>query len=183
MGANIAIQLITVGGTLGGAGLAALANTYLEHRRQYQTRELETLRLAAEHTKWLRDERLKAYAAFSLAGEEILQFVRSDMSALIEPGNINRLEDIQIRWRELRTELRKAYNQVLLFGGDQARSVSHHLWRTARDGGNDFLSEIDDRPRTSAAEAELTERIKTLTSRLGTAGERFLETCRRDLQQ
>ena len=47
--------------------------------------ELESLRLSSERAKRLREERMKAYAGFSLAGEEVQQFIRSELPVLIGP--------------------------------------------------------------------------------------------------
>jgi hypothetical protein len=74
-------------------------------------REMESLRLASEHAKWLRDERQKSYAGLSLAGKDVLQFIRSEMPMLIGPSGVGRREATAARWIELRTELRKAYNR------------------------------------------------------------------------
>jgi hypothetical protein len=87
MATEIATQLITVGATLSGVVLTLVTNAYLEGRRARDARELESLHLASEHAKWLRDERQKAYAGLSLAAEEALQFIRSDMPTLIGPDS------------------------------------------------------------------------------------------------
>ncbi|MFD7785386.1 hypothetical protein ACFV4Q_20160 [Streptomyces nojiriensis] len=174
-----ATQLITVGATLSGVVLTLLANAYLERHRARDTRELESLRINSEHSKWLREERTKAYAGLSLAGEEVLQFIRSEMPLLIGSDGVGRRADAEARWRELRTELRKAYNQVALFGADRARTAGLHMWRTARNGGNDFLRGLDE---ALSDQFDLSEQIRTITSGLGTAGDRFLEACRNDLQ-
>lgn len=79
-------QVITVVATLSGAVLTFLANSYLERRRGRDARELETIRRAAEHAHWLRDERLNAYAQLSIAGEEALQFIRSELPLLATPS-------------------------------------------------------------------------------------------------
>jgi hypothetical protein len=92
------------------------------------TGEMESLRLASEHAKWLRDERLRSYAGLSLAGEDVLQFIRSDLPMLIGPGGAGRREAAEVRWTELRAELRKAYNQVALFGTDDARAIARQVW-------------------------------------------------------
>ncbi|MEU6882430.1 hypothetical protein [Streptomyces sp. NPDC046712] len=171
-----ATQLITVGATLGGVVLTLLANAYLERRRARDSRELESMRSESEHSKWLREERTKAYAGLSLAGEEVLQFIRSELPLLIGPDGAGRRTDAEARWHELRTELRKAYNQVALFGAEPARTAGLHMWRTARNGGNDFLSGL------GADNEALSDQIGTITVALGTAGDRFLEACRNDLQ-
>lgn len=125
--------------------LTLVTNAYLEDRRARDTRELESLRLASEHARRLRDERLKAYAGLSLAAEEVLQFIRSEMPALIGPDGAGRRHPMEVRWPGLRTELRKAYNQVALFGGEDARAVALQVWRVARNGGNDFLRDLESR--------------------------------------
>ena len=75
-GCGIATQLITVGATLAGVTLTLVANAHLEGRRARDTRELEALRLASEHAKWLRDQRVKAYADLSLARNGGNDFLR-----------------------------------------------------------------------------------------------------------
>lgn len=139
MQAGIATQLITVGATLSGVVLTFVANAYLEGRRAREARELGSLRVASERARWLRDERLKAYAGLSLAAEEVLQFLRSEMPSLITPNGPGRRDAVEIRWVELRTGLRKAYNQVALFGAHDARGIAVQVWRTARNEGNDFF--------------------------------------------
>lgn len=183
MATEIATQLITVGATLSGVVLTLVTNAYLEGRRARDARELESLRLASEHAKWLRDERLKAYAGLSLAAEEALQFIRSDMPTLIGPDSAGRRDTTETRWRELRTELRKAYNQVALFGADEARTVGVRVWRIARNGGNDFLRDLDSHDHSATARSDLSEQIGAVASQLGTAGENFLAACRKDLQE
>ena len=182
MSTEIATQLITVGATLSGVVLTFVTNAYLEGRRARDTRELESLRLESEHAKWLRDERLKAYAGLALAAEEALQFIRSEMPQLIGADSSSQRDDAEARWRELRAELRKAYNQVALFGADQARAVGVSVWRIARNGGNDFLRELDSRDHSASAQTALSEQIRAVASELGTAGESFLTACRKDLQ-
>ncbi len=139
MGTGIATQLIIAGATLSGVVLTLVTSAYLEGRRARDAREMESLRLAAEHAKWLRDKRLKSYAGLSLAGEDVLQFIRSELPMLTGPGGAGRREAAEARWTELRTELRKAYNQVALFGTDDARAIARQVWRISRNGGNDFL--------------------------------------------
>jgi hypothetical protein len=169
MDAGTATQLITVAATLGGVVLTLFANAYLERRRAQDARELESLRLVSERSKWLRDERMKAYAALSTAGEEILHFFRSEL-----PAGPDGASAVAARWRSLRVELRKAYNQVALFGGDEARLAASELWRAARNGGNELVQ--------VKAGAVTVEQLRAVTSPLGTIGDRFLEICREDLQ-
>lgn len=79
MGTGTATQLITAGATLAGVVLTLLTTAFLERRRARDARILETLRMTSERAKWLRDQRQKAYAALSTAGEEVLQFFRSEL--------------------------------------------------------------------------------------------------------
>ena len=181
MDAGVATQLITVGATLGGVVLTLAASAYLENRRAREARELESLRLASEDARWLRDKRVEAYAGLSLAAEEVLQFMRTEMPTLTGSGGASRRDEINLRWAELRTGLRKAYNQVALFGAADARDSARQIWRTARDGGNDYLRDLDSRPDRSDLSV-LSEQIRNAVSRLGFAGDRFLETCRTGLQ-
>lgn len=177
-----ATQLITAGATLAGVVLTLLTTAFLERRRAQDARILETLRMTSERAKWLRDERQKAYAALSTAGEEVLQFFRSELSTLVEPNDARRRDEAETHWRQLRTELRKAYNQVALFGVDEARGAGLSIWRTARNGGNDFFRSLHVSASSPADGLDLAEEIRTVISKLGTVGDHFLETCRRDLQ-
>jgi hypothetical protein len=83
-----------------------------ETRRAREAREMESLQVASEDARWLRDARVEAYAGFSVAAEEVLQFMRTEMPALTGPDGGRRRDEINVRWIELRTEFRKAYNQV-----------------------------------------------------------------------
>jgi hypothetical protein len=178
----IATQLITVGATLGGVVLTLGTNAYLERRRVRDTRELESLRVASDHAKWLRDERLKAYAGLSMAGEEVQQFIRYELPQLIGPDRAGERDEMEAHWHELRIELRKAYNHVALFGAEDARTAALHLWRTARNGVNDILRDLDADPDSSGPRTGLSEQARAVASRLGSAGNGFLEACRKDLQ-
>lgn len=122
MDAGTATQLITVGATLSGVVLTLAASAYLENRRAREGRELESLRLASEDARWLCDKRVEAYAGLSLAAEEVLQFMRTEMPTLTGSDGARRRDEINVRWTELRTGLRKAYNQVALFGAVDARA-------------------------------------------------------------
>jgi hypothetical protein len=173
-------QIVAVAATLSGVVLTLLVNAYLERRRARDARVLESLRLSAEHTKWLRDERTKAYATFSLAGEEVLQFLRADLPALLDGADPART---QARWGEVRTEFRKAYNQVLLLGAEQARAAAADYWRAGRDHGNDHLRDIVAAPDAAAIREELAERLRAARADVGTKGNLFLDACRGDLQQ
>lgn len=177
MDAGLATQLVTVGATLGGVVLTLVANAMLERRRSRDTQRLETLRLAAEHTKWLRDERMRAYAGFSLAGEEVLQFLRVELQPLLAPGGESHRAEVDARWQGLRTDLRKAYNQVSLFGAEEPRTVALRQWRIARNSGNDILRDL-----AAGTDDDFAERIKAAASQLGTEGDNFLQACRADLQ-
>jgi len=183
MESGVATQLITAGATLAGVVLTLLTNAFLERRRARDTRRLESLRFMSDRVTWLRDERQKAYAGLSIAGEEALQFIRSELPTFIGSSSVVRrdgADDADARWRELRTELRKAYNQVALFGADEARTAALGIWRTARNGGNDLLRALDDLDLQSPL--DLHEEIRTVASNLGTVGDRFLDACRKDLQ-
>jgi len=182
MEAGTETQLITVAATLSGVLLTLVTNAYLERLRARDSRELESVRVTSEHAKWLRDERLKAYAELSIAGEEVLQFIRSELPMLLEPNGAGQRQHAEAQWRMLRTALRKAYNQVALFGADNARAAALDLWRTARNAGNDFLRDLGASAEVSAAQPDLAEQIRSGASRVGTVGDRFLEACRKDLQ-
>lgn len=144
-------------------------------------RWLESLRFASQQATWLREERQKAYGSLSIAGEEALRFMRADLPTLVESSDGRRRDDADARWGELRTELRKAYNQVELFGESEARAAAVRIWRTARNGVNDTLRALNsDNPPPAS---ELYERIRAVASELGTVGDRYLEACRRDLQR
>jgi hypothetical protein len=177
-------QIVAVAATLSGVVLTLLTNAYLERRRARDAQRLETLRLAAEHTKWLRDERTKAYATFSLVGEEVIQFLRADLPALLAGADDDGHRDAaQARWAGLRIDFRKAYNQVLLLGTAEARSAAVDYWRAGRDHGNDFLREIGGTPDIAGVREELAERLRNARADLGTKGNRVLEACRADLQR
>ncbi|WP_190025600.1 hypothetical protein [Streptomyces hiroshimensis] len=174
------MQLITAGAALSGVMLSLLANAYLERRRARDVRALEVMRVDLDRVKWLREERVKAYGGLSLAGEEAQQFIRSELPLVLGPDGAARRAAVEDRWRELRTELRKAYDQVALFGSEQARAEALRIWQVARNGANDFLQEPDTDGTDRAA--RLAAQIRSVASELGTAGNRFLEACRRDLQ-
>jgi hypothetical protein len=159
----LAAQLITVGATLGGVVLTLVGSALVERRRAREARQLESSRVSAEHAKWLRDERMTAYAAFSLAAEDVLQFLRAEVPATP-------------RWHELRADLRKAYNKVQLLGADEPRTVALRVWRLARNGVNDLLD--DD----TATPAELATRAAEIRADLGGETNNFLQSCRDDLQ-
>jgi hypothetical protein len=99
MGSDTSTQLITVAATLSGVVLTLVANAYLERHRARDTRELERMRLASEQGRWLRDERMKAYAGLSIVGEDALQFIRSELPMLIDPRGAGRREEAEGRWR------------------------------------------------------------------------------------
>ena len=175
-------QLITVAATLGGVVLTLIANAYLERRRARDVREMESLHLSSEHAKWLRDERLNAYLSFLTASEEVLQFIRSELPVLVEPKGSGRREGTETRWHKLRAELRKSYNQVALFGDEDVRTAALHEWLAARNGVDDFLHDLDAASNIATSKDDLTEQIRAAASRLGSAGGRFLEVSRKELQ-
>ncbi|WIY02784.1 hypothetical protein QRX60_02595 [Amycolatopsis mongoliensis] len=172
MDSGTTTQLITVGATLGGVVLTLLTTTLVESRKLKATRRAEAEKRAAEHAAWLRDERVKAYAGLSNASEEAFQLIRSEFFRLPE----NRAE-IEARWRERRNELRKAHNQVALFGTEEPRRRGKELWKVARNGANDVLAEPD------SGEAKVRRAgIDRVLTGISEAGDRFLEACRADVQ-
>jgi hypothetical protein len=173
---------VAVAATLSGVVLTLFANALLERRRAREAQRLESLRLAAEQRKWLRDERTTAYASFSLAGEEVLQFLRADVPALLSESGAHATAATQTRWGNLRTEFRKAYNRVQLLGAEQPRAAAMEFWRIGRDSGNDMLRDIMSAPDVATVRAELTQRLEGARNRLGALGNRFLDACREDLQ-
>lgn len=162
--------------------LTLAANAYLERRRARDTHELEALRSAAEHQKWLRDERLNAYATLSTVGEEALQFIRNELPPLIATSDRDQVNDAESRWRELRTELRKAYNRVSLVGAPDTISEGREVWRTARNGANDLFRALRAAPDETAEQPDLHGQVMAVVSRLGNIGDRFVAACRRDVQ-
>lgn len=180
METGIATQVVTASATLAGVVLTLLANAFLERRRARDMRWLESLRFASQQATWLREERQKAYGSLSIAGEEALRFIRAELPTLVGSSDARRRDDVDARWGELRTELRKAYNQVELFGENEARAAAVRIWRIARNGVNDTLRALDLDDPPSAP--ELYERIRAVASELGTVGDRYLEACRKDLQ-
>jgi len=182
MDASVATQLITVGATLSAVVLTLGTNAYLEGRRARDARALESMRLASEHAKWLRDERMKAYAEFSMAGEDVMQLIRSELPALLESDGVGQQDEVEARWHESRIRLRKACNQVELFGTDSARAAALLSWRTARDGVNDILHDLGNGVNPSSSTSDMSERVRAVASDFGTCGVRFLEMCRKDLQ-
>ncbi|WP_370971341.1 hypothetical protein [Amycolatopsis sp. cg9] len=165
-------QLITVGATLGGVLLTMLTTTFVEGRKLKAAQRAEERKRAADHADWLRDERVKAYANLSTASEEAFQLVRSEFPKLPE----NRAE-IETRWRERRSELRKAHNQVALLGTEDPRRRGKELWKAARNGVNDVFAELD-----AGASAVPRESLDRVLSGISDAGDRFLEACRADVQ-
>ncbi|GAA4555182.1 hypothetical protein [Planotetraspora kaengkrachanensis] len=178
MQADIATQLITASATLGGVVMTLLANAFLERRRARDGQRLETHRVSSEHAKWLREERHRAYGGMAIAAEEVQQWMRSDLLEVAATGDETTREQAAARWKLLRTELRKAYDQVAIFGADEARAEALTLWRTARNTGNDYLFPSTDHP----APEEPVRAIREGVARLGVAGEAFLDACRKDLQ-
>jgi hypothetical protein len=175
MDSGTTTQLITVGATLGGVVLTLLTNTFVESRKLKATQRVEAQKRATDRANWLRDERVKAYANLSTAGEEAFQLIRSEFGKLSPIS-----EDLQVRWRERRSELRKAYNQVELFGADEPRRRGKELWKAARGGVNTLLAELDaGEPEARQVRRESLDQVLT---GLSEAGERFLEACRADVQ-
>lgn len=172
MDSGTTTQLITVGATLGGVVLTLLTNTFVEGRKLKATRHAEAQKRAADHADWLRDERVKAYASLSTASEEAFQLIRSEFIKL--PGN---REELEPRWRERRTELRKAHNQVALFGTDEPRQRGKELWKAARNGANAVFAELD-----AGASEVRRESLDNVLTGISDAGDRFLEACRADVQ-
>jgi hypothetical protein len=172
MDSGTTTQLITVGATLGGVVLTLLTTTFVEGRKLKATQRVEAQKRATDQANWLRDERVKAYAALSMASEEAFQLIRSEFS-----GPLENLDEIEARWRERRGELRKAYNQVELFGTEEPRRRGKELWKAARNGVNGVLAELD--PGEPVVRRESRDGVLTGISE---AGERFLEACRADVQ-
>ncbi|HET6501712.1 MAG TPA: hypothetical protein VFG87_13210 [Amycolatopsis sp.] len=175
-------QLITVGATLGGVVLTLVTNAMLENRRLHAAHRIESLKAATEEAKWLRDERVKAYAGLSIAGEEAFQFVRSEFADVVRSDNRDERDDIEARWRERRSELRKAYNQVALFGADEPRRHAKELWKATRNGVNDFLAGLDTSSGDSDAPVDHDGEMDEILTRIADASARFLDACRDDLQ-
>jgi hypothetical protein len=172
MDSGTTTQLITVCATLGGVVLTLLTNTFVEGRKLKATQRAEAQKRAADHANWLRDERVKAYAGLSTASEEAFQLVRSEFIKL--PAG---REQIETRWRERRTELRKAHNQVALFGTEEPRTRGKELWKAARNGVNAVFAELD-----AGAEEVRRESLDQVLTGISDAGDRFLEACRADVQ-
>lgn len=172
MDSGTTTQLITVGATLGGVVLTLLTTTLVEARKLKATQRAETRKLAAEHASWLRDERVKAYAVLSNAGEEAFQLIRSEFFELPK----NRV-DVEARWRERRNELRKAHNQVALFGTEEPRRRGKDLWKVARNGANAVFAELD-----SGEKVVRRASLDHVLTGISEAGDRFLEACRADVQ-
>ncbi|MFF1606567.1 hypothetical protein ACFVYA_02215 [Amycolatopsis sp. NPDC058278] len=172
MDSGTTTQLITVGATLGGVVLTLLTNTFVEGRKLKATQRAEAQKRAADHANWLRDERVRAYASLSTASEEAFQLVRSEFTKL--PAD---REQIETRWRERRTELRKAHNQVALFGTEEPRKRGKELWKAARNGANAVFAELD-----AGAEEVRRESLDQVLTGISDAGDRFLEACRADVQ-
>ena len=179
MSQTVVTQLITVAATLGGVVLTLSANAYLERRRARDTHDLEVLRLAAEHQKWLRDERLRSYAEFVFVGEDVLQFIRSELPLLIASYPQHGAET-KARWHELSIKLRKTYNRLLFFGTDNARNLARQLWRTTWHGGNDFLRDLETDHPNALRQGEPSEYLNDLVSQLEVTGNRFLDSCREE---
>lgn len=170
MDGALAAQLVTVGATLGGVVLTLTGSALVERRRAREARHLESFRLTAEHAKWLREERMKAYAALSLAAEDVFHFLRTDFPT---DGGLS------VRWSELRNDLRKTYNQVVLLGAEEPRKAALRLWRVARNDVNDLLRDIS---AGAVTPAETNTRLSDVLARIGDETNDFLKSCRTDLQ-
>ena len=116
---------------------------------------------------------MKAYAAFSLAAEDAFRFLRIELSAD---------EAVSARWIELRADLRKAYNQVVLLGAEEPRTVGLRLWKVARNDVNGLLRDIADGTVGAVTSAEVGTRVSEVLTRLGDETNNFLQACRADLQ-
>jgi hypothetical protein len=162
--------------------LTLVTNAMLENRRLRAAHRIESLKAAADQAKWLRDERVKAYAGLSIAGEEAFQFVRSEFADVVRSDNRDERDDIEARWRERRSELRKAYNQVALFGADEPRRHAKELWKAARNGVNDFLAGPNTSSRDSGAPVDHPAEMNKILTGIADASDRFLNACRDDLQ-
>jgi hypothetical protein len=136
-------------------------------------------RVKAQRATWLRDERRRAYGNLSVAGEEALQFIRTDLVAIVGSTDESARTDARTQWRALRTELRKAYNQVLLLGAPETRVAALDMWRIARNGVEDLLRVVD--APDCPTDDEVRKRIKELASALGSAGGPYMTACRKDL--
>jgi hypothetical protein len=182
MGTGVATQLITVVATLSGVVLTLAANAYLQIRTARDARDMESLRVSSDHGKWLRDQRVKAYGDLAMVTEEVLQFLRADLPDSLDAGDASHRVAVEGDWRKLRTDLRKAYNMVVLFGAEDSRMAAQVVWRTARNAGNDFFRNHSAHGGTSAALSDLRDQIAAAATQLGTSGEDFLSACRADLQ-
>jgi hypothetical protein len=116
----------------------------------------------------------------SVAGEEVVQFIRTEMSALVNSHDTTAVDVVETHWHQLRAELHKAYNKVELFGSESVRSRGKHMWRTARNGLNDVFVTL--RQPERLATAQLAETLRVIASDLGRAGGPYMEACRGDLQ-
>lgn len=129
MDSGTATQLITVGATLGGVVLTSVGNAFLERRRARDSRELGSLRSAAGHAAWLRDERLKAYAGLSLAGVEALQFIRSDLRLVLGPDAASQLADTEPAGASCALNCERPTTKC------PSSVPSRHGWPVGRSGG------------------------------------------------
>jgi len=178
MDGQLGAQLITAGSTLSGVVLTLLATAFLDRRRAADGRALEAMKLRADQSRWLRDERRRAYSALSAAGEEALQFLRNRAVVLIDDRSER--PGLEGEWAAIRTDLRKAFNQVELLGTGTVRMAALTMWRAARDGGNDFFASLDGEPGPPCEERR--EWLRATRSEMGTLGDTYLKACRDDLQ-
>jgi hypothetical protein len=173
-------QVVAVGATLCGVVLTLFTNAYLERRRARDAQRLEGLRMTAEHTKWLRDERTRAYATFSLTGEEVMQFFRAELPRLLD--GVRDEQHPAARWEGLRIEFRKAYNQVQLLGAEEARTAAAEVWWAGRDSADDIIRDLAAAPDLTVARSEFAERLAAASRRFGELSNRSwtpaVRTCR-----
>ena len=174
-------QLITAASTLAGVVLTLLVNAFLERSRARDALALEMERAKSQHASWIREERRKAYGHLASTGEEFLQFIRNELVPLAEgPVTEQRLSQVDGEWRALRTQMRLAYNEVLLVGVPEVRDVAKIMWRTARDGINDALRLLTtDLSSVDEFSARVAEAVRGLCS----LGDPYMEACRKDLQE
>jgi hypothetical protein len=175
---GIATQLITAAATLAGVFLTLITNSYLDHRRSKDTRSLEILRLDSEHNKWLMDQRMHSYSDYLLVGEDVFHFFQSELPRITQADTQQR-NKAEMRWRDLSIQLRKAYNEVLLFGSEETRPLARKLWRTAWHEGNDFFRDLADE---TIPREDLLKRMLDIANDSGDSGNRLIELFRREFQ-
>ena len=100
---------------------------------------------------------MRAHSRFTLAGEEAHQFVRPELPLALGPNGDKQREAVELRWAKLRTGLRKAYNEVAIFGAEQPPAAGREIWRLARNGCNDFLRDLPSSRPDSSDQTALTQ--------------------------